>query len=156
LRFRLDRVLNGLTRPFFGWVSDHSGRERTMFIAFLAEAAGITLLIVLAHVPVLFVVLSGLVFFAWGEIYSLFPAIAGDRCSTRRRERRRCWYRSEAGSRRPRGTWMPIFLVAIVFDVTAAVLALFVLKPLCVRVLALGSPSAAAASAVTRPVSASR
>lgn len=30
----LDRILNGLTRPFFGWVSDHIGRENTMFIAF--------------------------------------------------------------------------------------------------------------------------
>jgi hypothetical protein len=29
----IDRVLNGLTRPFFGWVSDQIGREQTMFIA---------------------------------------------------------------------------------------------------------------------------
>src|SRR5262245_22133033 len=27
-------VLNGLSRPFFGWISDHIGRENTMFIAF--------------------------------------------------------------------------------------------------------------------------
>src|ERR1700674_2599653 len=33
----LDRVLNGLTRPFFGWVSDHIGRENTMCIAFALE-----------------------------------------------------------------------------------------------------------------------
>src|SRR6266566_4293257 len=33
----IDRVLNGLTRPFFGWVSDHIGRENTMFIAFMLE-----------------------------------------------------------------------------------------------------------------------
>src|SRR6202008_516239 len=33
----LDRILNGLTRPFFGWVSDHIGRENTMFIAFGLE-----------------------------------------------------------------------------------------------------------------------
>ena len=36
----IDRVLNGLTRPFFGWVSDHIGRENTMFIAFALEARG--------------------------------------------------------------------------------------------------------------------
>ena len=29
----IDRVINGVTRPFFGWVSDHIGRERTMLIA---------------------------------------------------------------------------------------------------------------------------
>src|SRR5207237_7181463 len=60
----LDRILNGLTRPFFGWVSDHIGRENTMFIAVGLEGAGILLLISFAHVPVLFVVFSGLVFFA--------------------------------------------------------------------------------------------
>src|SRR4029077_20851291 len=37
----IDRVLNGLTRPFFGWVSDHIGRELTMFIAFALAAVGI-------------------------------------------------------------------------------------------------------------------
>src|SRR5437870_4035411 len=49
-----------------------------MFIAFGLEGVGILLLISFAHVPVLFVVFSGLVFFAWGEIYSLFPATCGD------------------------------------------------------------------------------
>jgi MFS transporter, OFA family, oxalate/formate antiporter len=37
----IDRVLNGITRPFFGWVSDHIGRENTMFLAFLFEGIGI-------------------------------------------------------------------------------------------------------------------
>src|SRR5213076_2807308 len=40
----LDRILNGLTRPFFGWVSDHIGRERTMAIVFTLEASAIILL----------------------------------------------------------------------------------------------------------------
>ena len=74
----IDRVLNGLTRPFFGWVSDHFGRERTMFVAFLLEGIGILLLIKFATQPLAFVVLSGMVFFAWGEIYSLFPATCAD------------------------------------------------------------------------------
>jgi MFS transporter, OFA family, oxalate/formate antiporter len=69
----IDRVLNGLTRPFFGWVSDQIGRENTMFIAFGLEAVGIWALSVFGHDPVVFVILRGLVFFAWGEIYSLFP-----------------------------------------------------------------------------------
>ena len=79
----IDRVMNGLTRPFFGWVSDRIGRENTMFVAFLLEAVGIAALVAFAHNPVLFVILTGLVFFAWGEIYSLFPAACSDRFGTR-------------------------------------------------------------------------
>ena len=71
-------VLNGVSRPFFGWVSDHIGRENTMFIAFLLEGIGIFALGLFAHNPVLFVLLSGLVFFAWGEIFALFPATCTD------------------------------------------------------------------------------
>src|SRR6266852_326446 len=74
----IDRVLNGVCRPFFGWVSDNIGRENTMFIAFLFEGIGIYALVMLAHEPVWFVILSGLVFFAWVEIYSLFPATCTD------------------------------------------------------------------------------
>jgi len=74
----IDRVLNGICRPFFGWVSDHIGRENTMFIAFFIEGIGIYALLLFANNPVMFVILSGLVFFAWGEIYSLFPATCTD------------------------------------------------------------------------------
>ena len=74
----IDRVLNGLTRPFFGWISDMIGRENTMFIAFGIEGIGIWALYMLGHDPVWFVILSGLVFFAWGEIYSLFPSTCTD------------------------------------------------------------------------------
>src|ERR1700704_3292011 len=74
----IDRVLNGLTRPFFGWVSDHIGRENTMFIAFALESIGIVLLGLYGRDPLAFVILTGLVFFAWGEIYSLFPSTCTD------------------------------------------------------------------------------
>src|SRR5438445_10548552 len=74
----IDRVLNGLTRPFFGWVSDQIGRENTMFIAFMLEGIGIYTLLHFANDPLLFVILSGVVFFAWREIYSLFPATCTD------------------------------------------------------------------------------
>ncbi|MGB8669534.1 MAG: oxalate/formate MFS antiporter, partial [Pseudolabrys sp.] len=74
----IDRVLNGICRPFFGWVSDQIGRENTMFIAFFLEGIGIFALLYFGTDPVLFVILSGVVFFAWGEIYSLFPATCTD------------------------------------------------------------------------------
>ena len=63
----LDRIMNGITRPFFGWVSDHIGRENTMFIAFALEGIGIYALTRFADNPVMFVLLSGFVFFAWGD-----------------------------------------------------------------------------------------
>ena len=67
----IDRILNGVTRPFFGWVSDNIGRENTMLIAFGLEAVGIWMLGNFGHDPVMFVILSGLVF-AWGESHNLF------------------------------------------------------------------------------------
>jgi OFA family oxalate/formate antiporter-like MFS transporter len=73
-----DRLVNGLCRPFWGWVSDHIGREMTMTLAFGLEAIAIFMLIRFAHNPKLFVVFSAFTFFGWGEIYSLFPALCGD------------------------------------------------------------------------------
>ena len=80
LQFALsaDRVLNGICRPVWGWVSDHIGREKTMALAFSLEALAIFLLIKFAHNPKAFVVFSAFTFFGWGEIYSLMPAICGD------------------------------------------------------------------------------
>jgi len=76
-----DRVVNGACRPFWGWVSDHIGREKTMTLAFGLEAGAITLLIMSLQVfqsPIMFVVMSAFTFFGWAEIYSLFPATVGD------------------------------------------------------------------------------
>ena len=140
----LDRILNGLTRPFFGWVSDRIGRENTMFIAFGLEGVGILLLISFAHVPVLFVVFSGLVFFAWGEIYSLFPATCGDLFGRKFATTNYGLLYTAKGTasllvplgnvlQAATGSWMPIFILAIAFDWIGAVLAFFVLKPLRIR-----------------------
>ena len=135
----LDRVMNGITRPFFGWVSDHLGRERTMFIAFLLEGAGILALLHFAREPAIFVVLSGLVFFAWGEIYSLFPATCADVFG-----RRYCTtiygmlYTAKgtaallvpvAAFVSQRSGWYGVFVAAAFLNFAAAGLALFVLKP---------------------------
>src|SRR5439155_696677 len=70
----VDRVLNGVTRPFWGWISDHIGRYNAMFIAFAIQAITVAVWIGFLGNPVLLVVMSGLAFFSWGEIYSLFPA----------------------------------------------------------------------------------
>ncbi|MFI5091685.1 MAG: oxalate/formate MFS antiporter, partial [Terriglobales bacterium] len=73
-----DRLVNGLCRPFWGWISDHIGREMTMTVAFGLEAIAIYVLLKFAHNPLLFVIFSAFTFFGWGEIYSLFPALCGD------------------------------------------------------------------------------
>src|SRR6202035_2874760 len=78
LALTVDRFTNGLCRPFFGWVSDQIGRENTMCFAFALEGVGIILLANFGTDPVYFVILSGIVFFGWGEIYSLFPATCTD------------------------------------------------------------------------------
>src|SRR5450631_3360431 len=78
-----DRVTNGLTRPFFGFVSDHIGRENTMGIAFILEGIAIYTMLQYRTDPFMLVVLSGLVFFGWGEIFSLFPSTLTDTFGTR-------------------------------------------------------------------------
>jgi MFS transporter, OFA family, oxalate/formate antiporter len=73
-----DRLVNGLCRPFWGWISDHIGREMTMTVAFGLESIAIYVLLRFASNPLLFVIFSAFTFFGWGEIYSLFPALCGD------------------------------------------------------------------------------
>jgi OFA family oxalate/formate antiporter-like MFS transporter len=137
----IDRVLNGLTRPFFGWVSDRIGRENTMFIAFLLEGLGILLLIGMASNPIAFVILTGVVFFAWGEIYSLFPAICGDTFGRRFAATNYGLLYTAKGTaallvpfgsvlRDATGNWLMVLYTAAALNLLAAALALWVLKPL--------------------------
>jgi OFA family oxalate/formate antiporter-like MFS transporter len=137
----IDRVLNGLTRPFFGWVSDRIGRENTMFIAFALEAVGIWALSAFGHDPVHFVILSGIVFFAWGEIYSLFPATCTDVYGARYATTNAGMLYTAKGTASllvplanvlavASGDWHAVFVVAAVMNAVAAIMALAVLKPL--------------------------
>ncbi len=142
----LDRVLNGVTRPFFGWVSDHIGRENTMFIAFFLEAVGIVMLMEFGHDPVAFVILTAMVFFAWGEIYSLFPATCGDTFGSRYATTNAGLLYTAKGTASlvvplasiavaQFGSWDVVFIFAALVNVIAAVMAMFVLKPMRARAL---------------------
>ncbi|WP_265921185.1 oxalate/formate MFS antiporter [Cupriavidus nantongensis] len=137
----IDRVLNGLTRPFFGWISDHIGRERTMFFAFAVEAVGILLLSKYGHHPVAFVILTGVVFFAWGEIYSLFPATCGDTFGPKFAATNAGLLYTAKGTAAllvpfssvitaATGSWHAVFMVAAGMAALTAAMALFVLKPM--------------------------
>ena len=137
----IDRVLNGLTRPFFGWVSDHIGRENTMFIAFSIEAVGIVLLSRYGTDPFWFVVLTGMVFFAWGEIYSLFPSTVGDSYGSKFAATNAGLLYTAKGTASllvpltsvitsATGGWHTVFYIAAGMNAVAAVMALTVLKPM--------------------------
>jgi OFA family oxalate/formate antiporter-like MFS transporter len=143
----IDRVLNGLCRPFFGWVSDNIGRENTMFIAFLIEGIGIYALLLFAGSPVRFVILSGLVFFAWGEIYSLFPATCTDIYGRKFATTNYGMLYTAKGTAallvplanvltNATGSWHAVFNVAAILNIVAAVIALAVLKPMRIRTMA--------------------
>ena len=143
----IDRVLNGLTRPFFGWVSDQIGRENTMFIAFMLEGIGIYALLHFANDPLLFVILSGVVFFAWGEIYSLFPATCTDiygRTFATTNYGMLYTAKGTASLLVPlgnvltswTGSWTAVFVIAAILNIIAAVMAPLVLRPMRQRAMA--------------------
>ena len=159
----IDRVLNGVCRPFFGWVSDHVGRENTMFVAFLVEGAGIYSLLYFAANPVLFVIVSGLVFFAWGEIYSLFPATCTDIYGRKFATTNYGMLYTAKGTAallvplanvltNATGSWHAVFYVAAILNIVAAAMSLAMLKPMRLRILA---QQDAVAAAPRRPVVAS-
>lgn len=145
LALTFDRLTNGFTRPFFGWVSDNIGRENTMGIAFILEGAAIALLIYFRQDPVAFVLLSGLVFFGWGEIFSLFPSTLTDSFGTQHATTNYgfLYIAQGIGSilggpvaallREQTGSWLPVFSIVIALDVLTGLLALAVLKPMRVR-----------------------
>jgi OFA family oxalate/formate antiporter-like MFS transporter len=130
------QVTNGLSRPVFGWVSDWFGREHTMLVAFLLETFAFLAVIFLADTPVWFVLLAGLVFFAWGEIFSLFPAICTDAFGNKFASVNYGMLYTAKGVasllvplanvlKDTTGSWTAVFAVAAMLNFIAAILALF-------------------------------
>ncbi len=74
----IDSLANGFTRPLTGWVSDHIGRENTMWLVFSCEGLAILGLMFFGHTTTGFIIFAPLIFLFWGEIYSIFPALSGD------------------------------------------------------------------------------
>lgn len=142
LALNIDRITNGLTRPFFGWLSDRIGRENTMAIAFLMEAAAVTLMLLLRDNALLFVLLSGVVFFGWGEIFSLFPSTLTDTFGAKHATTNYGWLYIAQGIgsilggplaallREQTGSWLPVFTIVIALDALTGILALAALKPM--------------------------
>src|SRR5579862_3364151 len=140
----LSRIFDGVGRPFFGWLSDRIGREHTMALAFLIGAAALfTLGQVGGSNPTLFVLVTALYFGVYGEIFSLFPATQGDTFGSK-------YAAANAGMLyTAKGTgaiFVPfaasiakahgygaIFTLFLTCNIIAALLALFVLKPMRAR-----------------------
>ena len=158
----LNRIFDGVGRPFFGWLSDQIGREYTMALAFFTGAIALYTLSQAGANPVVFVLVSALYFGVYGEIFSLFPATQGDTFGAK-------YAASNAGMLyTAKGTavflvpvaaivakahgWGPVFSIAMTFNVMAGLMALFLLKPMRVRHFAKSREAfpAAAAADVTR------
>jgi OFA family oxalate/formate antiporter-like MFS transporter len=159
----LNRIFDGVGRPFFGWLSDQIGREYTMVLAFLIGAAALFTLSQSGSNPVVFVLITALYFGVYGEIFSLFPATQGDTFGAKfAAANAGMLYTAKgagallvpiaAGLAKAHG-WGAVFTLAMTFNLIAAFLALFVLKPMRARHFAQSReayPTAAAGVAGTR------
>jgi oxalate/formate antiporter len=142
LALSIDRITNGLTRPFFGWVSDRIGRENTMLLAFATEGVAIAIWLCTRGDPTAFVLMSGVVFFGWGEIFSLFPSTLTDTFGMKHATANYGFLYIAFGVasvlggplaallHKETGSWMPVFELVIAANFVTALLAAFVLKPM--------------------------
>jgi oxalate/formate antiporter len=150
LSLTLSRITNGLTRPFFGWVSDRIGRENTMAIAFILEGAAIALLVLYRDNALAFVLLSAVVFFGWGEIFSLFPSTLTDTFGPKYAATNYgfLYIAQGVGSilggpaaaylKQATGSWTSVFIVVAILDILTAFLAITALKAMRQRHFAAG------------------
>src|SRR5262252_3705459 len=137
----VDNILNGLARPTFGWVSDHIGRENTMALVFTFGAIAYWALGTIGNSPWTFIATAGLVYFTWGEIYSLFPALCTDVYGSKYAATNAGLLYTAKGTasflvplasllQANTGSWHAVFTVAAVANVAVGMTALFVVKPL--------------------------
>jgi MFS transporter, OFA family, oxalate/formate antiporter len=140
----VDNVMNGAARPFFGWVSDRIGREYTMGLAFGLGGVSYWLLGVLGTTPWAFVVFAGLIFFTWGEIFSLFPSTCTDTFGAEYATVNTSLLYTAKGTaaflvpaanllKEATGSWHAVFAVTAVANFIVVALALFALRPLRAR-----------------------
>ena len=146
----VDNVLNGLARPAFGALSDRIGREATMGLAFTMGAVSYWLLAIAGHQPWGFVLCAGLVFFTWGEIFSLFPSTCTDTFGPDHATANASLLYTAKGTaallvplanvlKAATGGWEAVFWVASLANIAVVLLALLVLRPLRASRIGLGT-----------------
>jgi MFS family permease len=75
----LSPLANGASRIVWGWASDRLGRENTMIVTFVLQALCLIAVATLGQrSSAWFVASLVVVYFTWGQIYSLFPSTSGD------------------------------------------------------------------------------
>jgi len=137
----VDNILNGLARPTFGWVSDHIGRENTMAIVFTFGAGAYWALGTIGNSPWAFIATAGLVYFTWGEIYSLFPALCTDTYGSKYAATNAGLLYTAKGTasflvpaaswlQATTGSWHAVFVVAAIANIAVGAMALLVVKPM--------------------------
>ncbi len=152
----VDNVMNGLARPFFGWISDKVGREVTMALAFGLGGVAYWMLGTVGHDPWLFVLFAGLIFFTWGEIFSLFPSTCADTFGPKYATVNTGFLYTAKGTSaflvplanvlmQTSGGWHTVFMITAIANFLVVALALTVLRPLRTAQVAKGHAHAAAA-----------
>jgi MFS transporter, OFA family, oxalate/formate antiporter len=142
----LNNLLNGLGRPVFGWMSDWAGRERTLFLTFLIQGIVVLCLNKYGKDPVYFVILAGLIFLAYGDIFSIFPALTSDHFGNRYATTNYALLYTAKGCAAffvpigsiialRTGSWSTVLVIAGIADILAALIIVVLLPPLRLREL---------------------
>ena len=142
----IDSLVNGLTRPLTGWISDHLGRENTMVLVFIVEGVAIWGLMKFGHSASGFLIFAPLIFLGYGEIFSLFPAASGDTFGPKYAAANNGFLYTAKGTsslliplsavlKASAGSWVPVLWIAGALPILAAFLAKFVLSPMRRRML---------------------
>jgi MFS transporter, OFA family, oxalate/formate antiporter len=142
----LNNLMNGFGRPLFGWLSDVIGREFTLGLTFFAEGLAVVSLGIYGRTPVGFVILAALVFLAWGDIYSIFPALTSDQFGRKYASTNYALLYTAKGAAAlfvpigsvialRSGSWSVTLLVAAIADILAALIMVAVVRPLRQREL---------------------
>ena len=143
----IDNLANGGARPFFGWVSDQIGREYTMAIAFSAGGVAYWLLGTAGTTPWTFVICAALIFFTWGEIFSLFPSTCTDMFGPKYATTNTSLLYTAKGLsafvvplanilKTYTGTWHAVFAIAAIMNFIVVAMALFVVRPMRISISA--------------------
>ena len=75
----LGRLSNGAGRIFWGWLSDRVGREMAMFVPYILQSVGLVAVLLVGRTSgTAFTISLIALYFIWGSMFSLFPAIIGD------------------------------------------------------------------------------
>jgi MFS transporter, OFA family, oxalate/formate antiporter len=136
-------VTNAFARIMWGAVSDRFGREYTMAFAFALEGVLIFLMTQISGNPIAFMILMPFVFLAWGEIYALFSAITGDVFGPKNASGNygilytakglasiMAGWGAAAVAAAYAGSFEVPYYIASAFDIIAAVMALYILRPI--------------------------